>query len=83
MWAMKKDMDGSKYRSKGYAMAIAGKKLPYVLLLLLAFAAAALSVVVLHKARERRAFAGLLQERDRQLISLRIQLHVWPLHHSS
>ncbi|KAK3122850.1 hypothetical protein QOZ80_8AG0619240 [Eleusine coracana subsp. coracana] len=68
-------MDGSKYRSKGYAMTNTGKKLPYVLLLLLAFAATALSVVVLHKVRERRAFAGLLHERDRQLVSLRIQLH--------
>jgi hypothetical protein len=36
-----------------------------------------LSIVVLHKVRERRAFTGLLQERDRQLVSLRIQLHVW------
>ncbi|GJN39539.1 hypothetical protein PR202_gb28664 [Eleusine coracana subsp. coracana] len=71
----RKEMDGSKYRSKGYTMINTGKKLPYVLLLLLAFAATALSVVVLHKVWERRAFVGLLQERDRQLVSLRIQLH--------
>jgi hypothetical protein len=37
---VEEEMDGSKYRSKGYAMANAGKKLPYMLLLLLAFAAA-------------------------------------------
>jgi hypothetical protein len=46
---VEEEMDGSKYRSKGYAMANAGKKLPYMLLLLLAFAAAALSIVVLHR----------------------------------
>ncbi|XP_062193011.1 uncharacterized protein LOC133896425 [Phragmites australis] len=68
-------MDGSKYRSKGYVMANAGKKLTYMLLLLLALAAAALSLVFLQKVREQRAFAGLLQERDRQLVSLRILLH--------
>ncbi|KAL6659391.1 hypothetical protein ACP70R_003431 [Stipagrostis hirtigluma subsp. patula] len=55
-------------------MTNASKKLTYVLLLLLALAAAALSVVVLNKVRERRTFAGLLQERDRQLVSLRIEL---------
>ncbi|KAL5232499.1 hypothetical protein ABZP36_031275 [Zizania latifolia] len=69
-------MDGSKYRQKGYGMAMAGasKKLAYVLLLLLALTAAALSVVVLHKVGERRAFAVLLRERDRQLVSTRILL---------
>ncbi|CAL4997030.1 unnamed protein product [Urochloa decumbens] len=67
-------MDGSKYRSKGYAMANAGRKLPYAFLLLLALAAGVLSVVVLQKVREQRIFAGRLQERDRQLVSLRILL---------
>ncbi|XP_062196302.1 uncharacterized protein LOC133899329 [Phragmites australis] len=67
-------MDGSKYRSKGYAMAHAGRKLHCVLLLLLALAAAALSVVALQKVREQRGFAGLLLERDRQFVSLRISL---------
>jgi hypothetical protein len=71
-----KVMDGSKYRAKGSAMVGASKKVAYVLLLLLALAAAALSVVVLHKVRERRAFAVLLRERDRQLISTRILLQV-------
>uniref|UniRef100_A0A0D9X4Y7 Uncharacterized protein n=1 Tax=Leersia perrieri TaxID=77586 RepID=A0A0D9X4Y7_9ORYZ len=67
-------MDGSKYRPKGAGMAGVSKKLAYVLLLLLALAAAALSVVVLHKVRERQTFAVLLRERDRQLISTRIFL---------
>ncbi|KAG8086892.1 hypothetical protein GUJ93_ZPchr0010g9846 [Zizania palustris] len=69
-------MDGSKYRQKGYGMAMAGasKKLAYILLLLLALTAAALSVVVLHKVGERHAFAVLLRERDRQLVSTRILL---------
>ncbi|CAO2168216.1 unnamed protein product [Urochloa humidicola] len=66
-------MDG-KYRSKGYATANAGRKLPYAFLLLLALAAGVLSVVVLQKVREQRIFAGRLQERDRQLVSLRILL---------
>ncbi|OEL37656.1 hypothetical protein BAE44_0001328 [Dichanthelium oligosanthes] len=67
-------MDGSKYRSKGYAMANASRKLPYAFLLLLALAAGVLSIVVLQKVREQRIFAGRLQERDRQLVSLRILL---------
>jgi len=67
-------MDGSKYRSKGYAMANAGRKLPYVFLLLVALAAGVLSIVVLQKVREQRVFAGRLQERDRQLVSVRILL---------
>ena len=70
-------MDGSKYRSKGYAMANAGRKLPYVFLLLVALAAGVLSIVVLQKVREQRVFAGRLQERDRQLVSVRILLQVW------
>jgi len=72
-------MDGSKYRSKGYAMANAGRKLPYAFLLLLALAAGVLSVVVLQKVREQRIFAGRLQERDRQLVTLRVLLQVWSL----
>uniref|UniRef100_A0ACD6AJP6 Uncharacterized protein n=1 Tax=Avena sativa TaxID=4498 RepID=A0ACD6AJP6_AVESA len=67
-------MDGSKYRPKGYGMAGAGKRLPYVLLLMVFLTAAALSVVVMHKVREQRIFAVLLQERDGQVISLRVLL---------
>ncbi|XP_039815016.1 polyamine-modulated factor 1-binding protein 1-like [Panicum virgatum] len=55
-------------------MANAGRKLPYAFLLLLALAAGVLCVVVLQKVREQRIFAGRLQERDRQLVSLRILL---------
>ncbi|BAF15929.1 Os04g0636200 [Oryza sativa Japonica Group] len=47
---------------------------PYLLLLLLALGAAALSVGILHKMRERRVFSILLQERDQQLISLQALL---------
>jgi hypothetical protein len=60
-------------------MANAGRKLPYAFLLLLALAAGVLSIVVLQKVREQRIFAGRLQERDRQLVSLRILLQVWSL----
>lgn len=55
-------------------MANAGRKLPYVFLLLVALAAGVLSVVVLQKVREQRVFARRLQERDRQLVTLRILL---------
>lgn len=57
-------------------MANAGRKLPYVFLLLVALAAGVLSVVVLQKVREQRVFARRLQERDRQLVTLRILLQV-------
>ncbi|CAM0911098.1 unnamed protein product [Alopecurus aequalis] len=68
-------MDGTKYRPKGYGMAgSTGKRLPYVLLLLVLLTAAALSVVVMHKVREQRVFATLLQEGDRQLVTLRVLL---------
>uniref|UniRef100_A0ACD5ZZE5 Uncharacterized protein n=1 Tax=Avena sativa TaxID=4498 RepID=A0ACD5ZZE5_AVESA len=68
-------MDGSKYRPKGYGMAgSASKRLPYVLLLMVFLTAAALSIVVMHKVREQRVFAVLLQERDGQVISLRVLL---------
>lgn len=58
-------------------MANAGRKLPYVFLLLVALAAGVLSIVVLQKVREQRIFAGRLQERDRQLVTVRILLQVW------
>ncbi|KAE8786595.1 putative leucine-rich repeat-containing protein [Hordeum vulgare] len=67
-------MDGSKYKPKGYGMASAGQRLPCALLLLLVLAAGALSVVVMHKVREQRAFAVVLKERDVQAVSLRILL---------
>uniref|UniRef100_A0A0E0GKL5 Uncharacterized protein n=1 Tax=Oryza nivara TaxID=4536 RepID=A0A0E0GKL5_ORYNI len=69
-------MDSSKYRSRGYTMASSNNKRPppYLLLLLLALGAAALSVGILHKMRERRVFSILLQERDQQLISLQALL---------
>ncbi|VAH85961.1 unnamed protein product [Triticum turgidum subsp. durum] len=67
-------MDGGKYKPKGYGMAAAGQRLPCALLLLLVLAGAALSVVVMHKVREQRAFAVVLKERDVQAVSLRIQL---------
>ena len=50
------------------------KKLPpYLLLVLLAIGAAAVSVGILHKMRERRV---LLQERDQQLLSFQVLLEV-------
>ncbi|XP_048552099.1 centrosomal protein of 55 kDa-like, partial [Triticum urartu] len=67
-------MDGGKYKPKGYGMAGAGQRLPCALLLLLVLAGTALSVVVMHKVREQRAFAVVLKERDVQAVSLRIQL---------
>ncbi|VAH53542.1 unnamed protein product [Triticum turgidum subsp. durum] len=74
--AHKMDMDGgSKYRSRGHTMGSNNyKRLPYLLLLLLAVGAATLSVSVLHKMRERRLLSVLLQEREQQLMSLQVRL---------
>jgi hypothetical protein len=54
------------------------KKLPpYLLLVLLAIGAAAVSAGILHKMRERRVLSVLLQERDQQLMSFQVLLEVW------
>ncbi|KAM0858352.1 hypothetical protein ACQ4PT_047879 [Festuca glaucescens] len=52
----------------------ATKRLPYLLLLLVFLTAAWLSVIVMHKVREQRVFAVLIQERDGKVISLRALL---------
>ncbi|KAF8651300.1 hypothetical protein HU200_063552 [Digitaria exilis] len=66
-------MDASKYRSRSHTMANNNKKLPpYLLLVLLAIGAAAVSVGILHKMRERRVLTVLLQERDQQLMSFQV-----------
>lgn len=59
-------------------MANNNKKLPpHLLLVLLAIGAAAVSVGILHKMRERRVLAVLLQERDQQLMSFQVLFEVW------
>ncbi|KAJ4849197.1 hypothetical protein Tsubulata_037082 [Turnera subulata] len=47
---------------------------PYGLMLLLAFGAALLGVMVIHKLRERRIFNLLVKERDNEIISLQLFL---------
>ncbi|KAF9661792.1 hypothetical protein SADUNF_Sadunf19G0105500 [Salix dunnii] len=47
---------------------------PYGLMLVLAFGAALLGVMVLHKFRERRIFNLLIKEKDRELMSLQLIL---------
>ncbi|KAK6241641.1 hypothetical protein QQP08_008998 [Theobroma cacao] len=47
---------------------------PYGLMLLVAFGAALLGVMVLHKLRERRIFNLLVEDKNRQLISLQLLL---------
>ncbi|XP_059449427.1 uncharacterized protein LOC132180570 [Corylus avellana] len=47
---------------------------PYALMLLIAFGAALVGVMVLHKLRERRIFSLLLKEKDHQLLSLQLLL---------
>lgn len=49
---------------------------PYALMLLIAFGAALVGVMVLHKLRERRIFSLLLKEKDHQLLSLQLLLQV-------
>ncbi|CAH9099273.1 unnamed protein product [Cuscuta epithymum] len=51
-----------------------GRGRSYALLLMLAFGAAILGVMILHKFRERRIFNLLVQEKDRQLLSLHLLL---------
>ncbi|XP_020103685.1 putative leucine-rich repeat-containing protein DDB_G0290503 [Ananas comosus] len=69
-------MEG-KWKGRGNAMNNSNnvnRRRPYALLLLLALGAAVLSVVILHKMRERRLFNLLLRERDDQLLSLQLLL---------
>ncbi|KAL6651950.1 hypothetical protein ACP70R_010875 [Stipagrostis hirtigluma subsp. patula] len=67
-------MDAGKHRSRGHTMGNNKRVPPYLLLVLLAIGAAALSVGILHKMRERRVLAVLLQERDQQLLSIQVLL---------
>ncbi|KAL5216438.1 hypothetical protein ABZP36_007839 [Zizania latifolia] len=68
-------MYAGKHRSRGHTMGSSNKRPPYLLLLLLALGAVALSVGILHKMRERRHIVAiLLQECDQQLISLQALL---------
>jgi hypothetical protein len=77
-------MDTRKYnRSRGHAMGNNKRVPPYLLLVLLAIGAAALSVGILHKMRERRVLTVLLDERDQQLISLQVLLEVKVMMHQS
>ena len=58
---------------------------PYGLMLLLAFGAALLGVMVLHKLRERRIFNLHVEEKGQELISLQLLLQVplsFPLFHA-
>ncbi|KAL6844508.1 hypothetical protein ACP4OV_026181 [Aristida adscensionis] len=67
-------MYAGKHRSRGHTMGNNKRVPPFLLLVLLAIGAAALSVGILHKMRERRVLAVLLQERDQQLLSLQVIL---------
>ncbi|RVW46375.1 hypothetical protein CK203_081740 [Vitis vinifera] len=51
-----------------------GRGRSYGLMLILAFGAAVLGVMVIHKLRDRRIFNLLVKEKDRQLISLQLLL---------
>lgn len=55
-----------------------GRGRSYGLMLILAFGAAVLGVMVIHKLRDRRIFNLLVKEKDRQLISLQLLLQVSP-----
>jgi hypothetical protein len=71
-------MGASKYRSRGHTMGSNKRVSSYLLLVLVAIGATALSIGILHKVRERRALTVLLEERDQQLISLQVLLEVRP-----
>ncbi|PON80567.1 hypothetical protein PanWU01x14_001230 [Parasponia andersonii] len=59
-------------RSSGSSNSRSGR--PYGLMLILAFGAALLGVMILHKLRERRIFNLLLKDKDRDLFSLHLLL---------
>ncbi|AQK46470.1 dentin sialophosphoprotein [Zea mays] len=67
-------MEASKHRPRKHRMGSNKRVPPYLLLVLLAVGAAAVSVGILHKMRERRVLAVLVQERDQQLISFQVLL---------
>nr|DAD23031.1 TPA_asm: hypothetical protein HUJ06_024494 [Nelumbo nucifera] len=56
---------------------------PYAMMLILAFGAAMLGVMLLHKLRERRVFNLLVQDKDRQIMSLELLLQVYISSHST
>lgn len=49
---------------------------PYGLMLVMAFAAALVGVMMLHKLRERRIFNLVIKEKDTELVSLHLALQV-------
>lgn len=63
-----KGNNGGGHREKGR---------PYGVMLLLAFAAALLGVMALHKLRERRIHNLVLRDKDRELFSLHLLLQVF------
>ncbi|MBA0711804.1 hypothetical protein Golax_010951 [Gossypium laxum] len=67
-------MGGGLLSHKGNGSGSGHKGRPYVLMLLLAFGAALLGVMVLHKFRERRIFNLLIEDKNRQLLSLQLLL---------
>ncbi|KAJ6696667.1 hypothetical protein OIU85_003060 [Salix viminalis] len=54
---------------------------PYGMMLVLAFGAALLGVMVLHKFREKRIFNLLTKEKDRELMSLHLILQISKQYH--
>ncbi|MBA0766145.1 hypothetical protein Gotri_015213 [Gossypium trilobum] len=67
-------MGGGLLSHKGNGSGSGHKGRPYLLMLLLAFGAALLGVMVLHKFRERRIFNLLIEDKNRQLLSLQLLL---------
>ncbi|KAK5838318.1 N-acetyl-gamma-glutamyl-phosphate reductase [Gossypium arboreum] len=67
-------MGGGLLSHKGNGSGNGHKGRPYVLMLLLAFGAALLGVMVLHKFREIRIFNLLIEDKNRQLLSLQLLL---------
>jgi len=63
-------MEASKHRSRNHRMGSSKRVPPYLLLVLLAIGAAAVSVGILHKMRER----------DQQIISFQVLLEVLDMH---
>ncbi|XP_042520244.1 uncharacterized protein DDB_G0290685-like [Macadamia integrifolia] len=67
-------LKGGTSKGYGHSNSSGNRGRAYGILLLLAFGAAVLGVMLLHKLRERRVFDLLLRDKDRELLSLQYLL---------
>ncbi|KAL1325127.1 hypothetical protein HN51_035224 [Arachis hypogaea] len=74
MMAYNKGLHGNIGGGGGGSHSHSHRGRPYALMLLIAFGAALLGVMLLHKLRERRIYTLILKDKDHQLLSLKLLL---------